>query len=71
MRLNRFAQMVKDYLRDRDPEKYRQLRKENYLNQFCLERAEQAYEEKESLIQAGMRDYEANEIVIKGLLTIP
>ena len=69
--MDRFAQMVKDYLRENYPEKYRQLRKENYLDQYCLDRAEQAYEEKESLMAAGMRDYEANEIVIKDMLTIP
>jgi len=71
MRLDRFAQMVKDYMREKYPEKYRQLRKEKYLDRFCLDRAAQAYKEKESLMAAGMRDYEANEIVIKDMLTIP
>ena len=71
MSLNKFAQMLKDYLKDREPKKYRQMIKEKYLTQYCLERAEDAYQEKESLVAAGMRDDEANEIVIKDLLTIP
>ena len=69
--LNKFAKMVKEYLRDREPEKFRQLKKEKYLSQYCLDRAAQAYREKESLMAAGMRDDEANEVVIRDLLTIP
>ena len=69
--MDKFAQMVKDYMRDKYPARYRQLIKDKYLNQFCQSRANQAYKEKAALIRFGMMDFEADEIVIKDMLTIP
>jgi hypothetical protein len=69
--IGRYAQMMMDHLEENEPEKYEALVEEDYLEQFCQSKGEQAQYEKESLMVTGfLRDHEAEEIVMKDFLTI-
>ena len=69
--MDRYASLVKNYLKEEEPERYQALIDEDYLDQFCQSRAKQAQHEKNSLIRAGFSDHEANEVVMKDLLILP
>ena len=68
--MDRYATMVETYMKTEEPERYRQLIAENFLETFCQGRADQAQLEKESLMRSGLADHEADEIVVKDMLTI-
>jgi hypothetical protein len=63
-------QMLKDYLRDKHPKKYKEMRKSGDLGPYIRSRVNQAEEQQRSLEASGMRDYEAREVVIHDLCQI-
>jgi hypothetical protein len=68
----RYEDLLRETLKEQRPESFSRMLKEGTLNQFLKSQADQARHEKASLMRSGaMRDYEAEEIVIKDLLTLP
>ncbi|HCC53407.1 MAG TPA: hypothetical protein DEQ20_00545 [Desulfobulbaceae bacterium] len=60
--MTRYAEMMKIYLKDKDPKKYKDLRLSGELLKFCEQKATAARAMEESLIKSGMMDFEAEEI---------
>ncbi|MDX9785843.1 MAG: TnpV protein [Desulfobacterales bacterium] len=61
--MDRFAELRKEYLKNRDKKFYKELKVAKDLERHCLERSRQAQERKNQLMESGLRDYEADEIV--------
>jgi hypothetical protein len=55
------SDLRKDYLEDRDPEKFKELEEAGDLQRHCETKAKEAYDMKRSLMHSGFRDYEAGE----------
>ena len=63
-----YEQIIHDYLKEKQPERYKELKAAGELNLHCEKMSIRAGREKVRLMtENGMRDYEANEIVIADL----
>jgi|WetSurSiteA1Bulk_404760.scaffolds.fasta_scaffold558459_1 hypothetical protein len=67
-RLGWFAQVRDDYLGDKQPERYKRLKETGRLFRHCEKMEKVGVKKKIRLmVDRGLRDYEANEIVISEL----
>ena len=60
--MDRLAQLRRDYLEDKEPKKFKELKESGELKNHCEEIGNQAQEAKVGWMKAGLRDYEAEEI---------
>ncbi len=65
--MNEYAVMLRKNLREVKPDLYRELKKAGELDRYCQEQGERAARQHQDLISAGMRDYEAREVVVHEL----
>jgi hypothetical protein len=71
-KMGRYEDLLREALKEQRPESFSRMLKNGELNQFLKIQADQARHEKAGLMRSGaMRDYEAEEILLKDLLIIP
>lgn len=61
--MNLQATMLKEYLKDQHPKKFKEMKATGELEAFCEARADAALKQKDVLMSHGLMDHEADEII--------
>ena len=68
--MNRYEQILKDYLMDNETKKYKEMKKSGELREYLKIKAEAAQNQKADLVNEGLLDNQAEEIAIRDLLAV-
>lgn len=67
--MDRYADQLKTYLQDKKPTQYRQMVSSGELQQYLELKTKAAMQQKQTLVDSGMPDDMAEEMVLADLLT--
>ena len=68
--MEQYANKMKLYLKEAQPAAYKRMKAAGELTQYCELRGRQAGNQFQELVESGMPDYMAQEIVLKDLMTV-
>jgi hypothetical protein len=65
--MDRYSEIIKIHLEENHPQEYRQMQKAGELQEYLKLNSEAAYQQKQRLVESGMPDDMAEEMVIASL----